>query len=446
MAEMKKKSVVSRRQFLGGSAAVAAFTIVPRHVLGGPGHTAPSDKLNIACIGVGGKGKTDVKMLSSQNIVALCDVDDERAAPTFKEYPKAKRYRDFRVMLEKEKSIDAVSVTTPDHTHAVITMMAIKMGKHVYTQKPLTHTVYEARRLAQAAKEYKVATQMGNQHQAEEKPRRLAEMIWDGVVGPVREVHLWTNRPVWPQGLYRPSDSPPVPDTLDWDLWLGPAPQRPYNPAYLPFNWRGWIDFGTGALGDMGCHRIDPIIRALKLTYPTSVEACHSNFIKEKTWDVPVNNETYPRASIVRYEFPAREDMPPVTLTWYDGGLHPFRPHELEPQRDLGRDGNLIIGDKGKLFNGRLIPESKMKEYTLPPKTLPRSPGHYKEWIEACKGGKPAGSDFSFASRVTETVLLGNIALRLGKKLEWDGKNIMITNVPEANEYLNVPYRKGWKL
>ena len=439
-------SIISRRKFIGSTMATAAFAIVPRHVLGGSGYISPSDKLNIACIGVGGKGRSDVQAVSSENLVAFCDVDDERAAETYKKFPDVKRYRDFRVMLEKEKNIDAVVVSTPDHTHAVISMMAIKMGKHVFCQKPLTHTVYEARRLAQAAREYKVATQMGNQHQAEEEPRRLAEMIRDGAIGAVREVHIWTNRPVWPQGLDRPADTPPVPDTLDWNVWLGPAPARPYHPAYVPFDWRGWLDFGTGALGDMGCHKFDPIMRALKLGYPTSVEASHSNFIKKMTWDEVTNTETYPRASIVRFEFPARDELPPVTITWYDGGLKPFRPAELERGRKLARKGNLIIGDKGKILDGRLIPETTMQAYTLPPKTLPRSPGHYKEWIQACKGGEPAGSNFDFASLVTETVLLGNIALRMGEKLEWDGKNIMITNHPDANQYLHREYRKGWSL
>ncbi len=271
-------------------------------------------------------------------------------------------------------------------------------------------------------------------------------MIRDGAIGAVREVHIWTNRPVWPQGMDRPTDKPPAPNTLDWDVWLGPAPARPYHPAYMPFNWRGWLDFGTGALGDMGCHKFDPIMRALKLGYPTSVEASHSNFIKEMTWDKVVNTETYPRASIIRFEFSAREELPPVTITWYDGGLKPFRPPELENGQELAPKGTLIIGDKGKMLDGKIIPETKRLAYTLPPKTLPRSPGHYKEWIDACKGGKPAGSNFDFASLVTETVLLGNIALRIGEKLAWDGKNIVVTNHPDANQYLHRDYRKGWSL
>jgi len=431
---------ISRRNFLGGAAGAAAFTIVPRHVLGGVGYTPPSEKLNIAGIGVGGRGRKDIEGVSSENIVALCDVDEERAAETFKRYPQAKIYRDFRRMLEKEKNIDAVVVATPDHVHATASMMAIKMGKGVYCEKPLTHSVYESRELAKAAREYKVATQMGNQGQASEQTRLLCEWIWDGAIGPVREVHIWTNRPTWPQGVDRPKETPPAPSTLDWDLWLGPAPKRPYHSCYLPFKWRGWWDFGTGALGDMGCHRFDPVFRALKLGHPTSVEACCS------VPDTKRSEETYPRASIVRYQFPARGSMPAVKLTWYDGGLKPARPEELEAERNMGKSGVIYVGDKGKLMDGRLIPEPNMKAYELPPKTLPRSIGHHKEWIEACKGGKPAGSNFDIASLVAEAVLLGNIALRTGEKLYWDGPNLKVTNVPEANEYIHRQYRQGWSL
>ncbi len=432
---------ISRRDFLGGAAAATAFMIVPRHVLGGPGHTPPSEKLNIAGIGVGGQGANDIDQFGSENIVALCDVDWKQAGETFNRFDKARKYRDFRRMLEKEKNIEAVVVATPDHVHAVAAMMAVKMGKHVYCEKPLTHSIYEARKLTEAAHdEAKVATQMGNQGQAEEGPRLLRELIWDGAIGPVREVHKWTDRPIWPQGIDRPKETPPVPSTLDWDLWLGPAPERPYHPAYLPFKWRGWWDFGTGALGDIGCHGFDPIFRALKLGHPTSVEADCSRY------DRKINEESYPRASIVRYEFPARGDMPPVKLTWYDGGLKPARPDELEQQRDMGASGVLYVGEKGKLMNGRLIPESRMKAYKRPPKTLARSIGHYKEWLEACKDGKEAGSNFDFAGPLTEVVLLGNIAIRMGKRLIWDGPNMKVTNVPEANEYLHRQYRQGWTL
>jgi predicted dehydrogenase len=435
---------VSRRRFIGG-AAVAAFTIVPRYVLGGPGNVPPSEKLNIAGIGVGGRGAGDLDAVSSENIVALCDVDWRHAAGTFKRYPKARQYRDFRKMLDKEdKNINAVVVATPDHTHAVATMAAIKRGKHVYCEKPLTHDIYEARAIAEAAREAKVATQLGNQAQASEGTRLVSEYIWSGAIGKVREVHSWCNRPISPRGLERPKDTPPVPEGLDWDLWLGTAPQRPYHPCYLPFSWRGWWDFGTGVLGDIGCHQFDPIFRALKLKYPTSVEACSSG----------VNSETAPLASMVRYEFPARDDLPPVKLTWYDGGLMPARPAELEDGRRFGdADDNLYVGDKGKMLSHRLLPEERSKQYGRPPEVLPRSPGHHKEWIIACKGGPPAGSNFDWAGPLTEVVLLGNIAVRMGQKLYekglklyYDGPNMKITNLPEANKYIRREYREGWSL
>lgn len=437
---------ISRRRFLSSiTGAVATFTIVPRHVLGGTGHTPPSEKLNIAGIGIGSQGKVDIDGVNSENIVALCDVDDKYAAHAFDAYPKAKKYQDFRKMLEEQKGIDAVVIATPDHTHAVIAMTAMQLGKHVYLEKPLTHSVYEARKLAQAARKYKVTTQMGNQGQASEEVRLLYEMIWDGAIGPVREVHVWTDRPVWPQGIDRPKGTPRVPSALDWDLWLGPAPYRPYHPAYLPFVWRGWWDFGTGALGDIACHDFAPVFQALKLGHPTSVEANNSFFVPE-AWEVLENHETYPRASIIHYEFPAREDMPPVKLTWYDGGMRPPRPAELEESRKLGREGTLYIGDKGKLLNGRLIPESKMKAYKRPPKTIQRSIGHRKEWIEACKGGEAAGSNFDIAGPLTEVVLLGNIALRMREKLYWNGEMMEVTNLPDANQYLHREYRHGWIL
>jgi len=448
--EQKK---ISRRDFVSAAAGVAAFTVVPRHVLGGSGQTPPSEKLNIAGIGVGGRGSGDLRALESENIVALCDVDWRHAAGTFRRYSGAKKYRDFREMLDKEdKNIDAVMVATADHCHAVASMAAIKRGKHVYCEKPLTHTVYEARALAAAAREHKVATQMGNQGQAGEGVRILCETIWDGAIGQVREVHIWTDRPLngtnkwyWPQGVDRPEGTPPVPDTLNWDAWLGPAPDRPYHPAYLPFVWRGWWDFGTGALGDIGCHSIDPVFRALKLGYPTSVEACCTM----------VNNETYPVASRVTYEFPARGDLAPVRLHWYDGGMRPPRPAELEDGRRLGTNGALYIGDKGKILDGRLIPEARQKEYGRAPKTLERSPGHHQEWINACKGGKPAGSNFpDHAGLLAQVVLMGNIALRpvlkenkfFGTKLLWDGEAFKFTNIPEANQYLHKEYREGWTL
>jgi len=436
---------LSRRHFIGAAAAAAAFTIVPRSVLGGARNIPPSEKLNIAGIGIGGRGEGDLDEVGSENIVALCDVDKDYAGRVFKKYPNAKSYTDFRTMLEKEdKNIDAVVIATPDHTHAVITMTAIKMGKHVYCEKPLTHSIFEARMVMQAAREHKIATQMGNQGQASEEHRLVCELIQNGAIGQVREVHSWCNRPISQRGIDRPKETPPVPETLDWDLWLGPAPVRPYHPYYHPFSWRGWWDFGTGVLGDIGCHQLSPIFKALKLGYPTSVEACSSG----------VNSETAPLASIVRYQFPARDNLPPVTLTWYDGGLMPARPPELEDGRKFGEaDDNLFVGDKGKMLGHRLIPESKMQEYKKPPKTLPRSPGHHREWITSCKGGPPAGSNFDIAGPLAEVVLLGNIALRMGQKLYedglklyYDGPNMKITNLPEANQYLRSEYRKGWTL
>ncbi|MHC4912060.1 MAG: Gfo/Idh/MocA family protein [Planctomycetota bacterium] len=448
---------ISRREFMAGAATAAmAFTIVPRHVLGGAGHTPPSEKLNIAGVGVGGMGASDLQSLAEENIVALCDVHDSYAAKTFKTYPKAKVYKDYRRMLDKQKDIEAVVVATPDHTHACIAMAAIKAGKHVYVEKPLAYSIFEVRKLAEAARQAKVATQMGNQGHASEDIRNVCEWIADGAIGAVREVHAWTTHAVWPQGIERPKETPPVPADLDWDRWVGPAPYRPYHPAYLPGLWRGWWDFGTGALGDMGCHVLDAPYWALNLGYPTSVEASASIYSPGISWDKPVNTESYPRASIVRYEFGARGDMPPVKLTWYDGGMMPPRPAELEEDRQMGNmfGGAIFIGDKGKIMGGghggasaRIIPESKMKEYNRPPKTIARSPGHHAEWVKACKSGQAAGSNFDYAGPFTEVVLLGNVALRMmHKKLYYDGPNMKVINLAEANEYIQRQYRQGWTL
>lgn len=448
-----KQEKMTRRGFMGAAAGVAAFTVVPRHVVAGSGNAAPSEKINIAGVGIGGQGGHDIDQLNSQNIVALCDVDWRHAAGTFGRYPNARKYKDFREMLDKEdKNIDGVVVGTPDHLHAIVSMAAIKRGKHVYCEKPLTHTVREAKLLADAAREAKVATQMGNQGQASEETRLLCETIWDGAIGQVREVHVWTDRPLngidkwyWPQGVDRPKGQDQIPETLDWDLWLGPAPQRPYvKGVYNPFVWRGWWDYGTGALGDIGCHSMDPVFRALKLGYPTSVEATCTL----------VNNETYPVASRVTYEFPARGDLAPVTLHWYDGGMKPPRPAELEDGRKWDTNGQLYIGDKGKMLGCRLIPEARQKEYGKPPQKLERSIGHYMEWVVACKGGKPAGSNFpDHAGLLAQVVLMGNVALRpalkdkmLSTKLFWDAKEFKFTNIPEANQYLTKEYRQGWAI
>ncbi len=440
---------ISRRRFLGTAAGgAAAFTLVPRHVLGA-GMTPPSEKLNIATIGAGGMGSANTNGCRNENIVGLCDVDDRRAKDTYERFPNAKRWKDFRRMLDKQKEIEAVIVATPDHVHAPAAIAAMKRGKHVYVQKPLTRTVYEARMLTEAARKYNVKTQMGNQGRSGEGVRLICEWIWDGAIGEVREVHAWTNRPVWPQGLDRPKDTPPAPAELDWDLWLAGSPERPYHPCYLPFNWRGWWDFGGGALADMACHVCDPVFAALKLKYPTSVQADATE----------VNNETFPKASTVTYEFPAREGMSAVKLVWYDGGRKPPRPAALEEGRNLEQASSnvLFIGDKGVLRCGeygdspRLIPESVMKEYKRPEKSLPRVEGsHEQNWIDACKGRlEQACSHFDYAGPLTEMVVMGNLSLRpevVGEKLLWDGANMKVTNNEKANRYVNLPARKGWGL
>jgi predicted dehydrogenase len=441
-----------RRGFIGAAAA-AGLTIVPRHVLGGEGVMPPSEKLAIGGVGAGGRGADDIDDLGDQEFVALCDVDAKRAAAKFAAFPNARKYRDFRLMLDREKSLDAVLVATPDHVHAVASLAAIKCGKHVYCEKPLTRTVFEARAVAQAASVAKVATQMGNQGMAFEGNRLIKEWLWAGVIGPVREVHVWSDRPThkgklplyWAQGVERPADEPPVPPHLEWDLWLGPAPARPYHPAYVPFAWRGWWDFGTGGVGDMGIHNMAPVFDALKLGAPTSVYASST----------PVFGETVPHAAVVHYDFPARGDMPPVKLHWYDGGILPARPEALEPGRALDpEDGIIFVGEKGTMLvegwggeKPRLLPESRHKSFTPPPKTLPRSIGHHAEWVAACKRGTPTASSFAFAGPLTEAVLLGSIAIRMeGKLLTWDAPAMKIPSCPEAERYLHYAYREGWML
>ncbi len=443
---MKTKDQISRRDMLKSSAAVAAFTIVPRNVLGGQGHIPPSEKLNVAGIGVGGMGTGDIRQAASQNVVALCDVDQRALARNAKVFPKAKLYTDFRKMLETHKEIDAVMVATPDHNHAVVSLMAMKMGKHVHCQKPLTHSVYEARLMYKTAKEAKVATQMGNQGQASENARLISETIWSGAIGTVREVHAGSNRfpPISPRGIARPKGTPAVPSYLNWDLWLGGAAERPYHPTYHPFSWRGWWDFGTGVLGDIGCHQLSAVFKALKLGHPASVEASSSN----NQLKPEIANETAPGSSITRWHFPTEGDRAAVDITWWDGGLKPPRPDELEPGRAFAEgDWLLVVGDKGKMYGHRIIPESRGKEIGKPPRVLSRSPGHYKEWFEACKGGPAAGSDFvNHAAHLAEVVLLGNIAIRTNEKLLWDGPDMRFTNSEAANQLINPPYRSGWEL
>ncbi len=446
----------SRRAFLAasGSAAVS-FTIVPRHVLGGAGFLAPSDTLNVAAIGVGAMGGVDVATLSKlgANIVALCDVDEVRAAGSFQAHPRAKRYKDFREMLAKEaKNIDAVTVSTPDHLHAVAAMAAIRAGKHVYCQKPLTHSLHECRELTEAARGAGVATQMGNQGHASEGSRLTCEWIQAGVIGDVCEVHAWSDRAgtMWKQGIGRPPETPPVPATLDWNLWLGPARERPYHPAYAPSAWRGWRDFGTGALGDMGCHIIDHPVWALKLGAPSHVEATVT-LDGSTLADNQPNFETYPIAAIIYYDFPARDSLPAVRMTWYDGGLLPAAPAELAAGQRLPDNGVLYMGSKGKMFHGshgdmpQLLPRELHEEAAKVSNTIERSPGHYEEWIAACKGGPRAVSNFDYAGPLTETVLLGVLALRApGRRLEWDSVEQRVTNAPELQPFVHPEYRDGW--
>lgn len=459
--ETKKGGGLPRRDFMKCAAGVAAASVIPQGFFIGKAGAAANEKLNIAAVGIGGMGKNNIKACADENIVALCDVDQEYAAPVFDKYPKAKKYVDYREMLDKQKDIDAVIIATPDHTHAVIALAAIRAGKHVYVQKPITHSVYEARMLTEAAREHKVATQMGNQGHSGDGARLVYEWIQSGAIGAVRELHAWTNRPVWPQGIEveRPKETPPVPATLDWDRWIGPAPMRPYHPTYLPNSWRAWWDFGTGSLGDLGCHILDPAFWALKLKYPVSVEGCISTYWEGFWKKTEPKNETYPRSSIVRYKFPEREGLPELKLTWYDGGMLPPRPEILEEGRKMGdEDGGLLfMGDKGILMCGcygqgpRLIPEEKMKEFKQPDKTVPRIPdgskGHERDWVRACKGGDPACSNFDYSGPLSEMVLMGNLAVRFPEqRLLWDGPNMKVTNNDAANAYVKRNYRDGWSL
>lgn len=513
---MSEKKEVSRREFLTNVAAGgAAMAIVPRHVLG-RGYTPPSDLLNIAGVGIGGMGRTNLINLSSQNIVALCDVDwgyanagfdrlekdidslqkridqpDPQPAPGQRpvefdrekaktrldgmfrlkneHLPKARRYQDYREMLEKQKDIDAVLVATPDHMHGHIALAAMALGKHVYVQKPLTWSIAEARQLSRRAQETKVATQMGNQGHSLNDARLTVEYVRAGAIGEIREVHVWTNRPLgfWPQGVPRPeplkvpedtlrwngpgvnarlaaamAGNYPVPEQLSWDLFLGVAPKVDYHPIYHPFNWRGWSDWGVGAIGDMGAHLIDHSMWALNLGFPASIE----------TVSTPFNGLSYPHATQTFYEFPARDSMPPVKLTWYDGGLMPDKPEELGDE-DLNRGGGaLLVGSKGKLLHDtyglrpRLLPNSLQDSYGKPPQILPRieNEDHEMNWVNTAKGKAQASCPFEYAARLTEVMLLGVVALRAGKKIKYDGENMRVTNVATANDYLKRDYREGW--
>ena len=451
---------ISRRSFLKtGAVAAAGLTIVPGSVLGKSfGYTAPSDKLNIAGIGVGGMGRRNLANMNTENIVALCDVDWHYADKTFKDYPKAKRFKDWRVMFdEMGKSIDAIMVATPDHTHAGVTAHAITLGKHCYTQKPLTHSVYESRLLTKLAKKYKVATQMGNQGNSFDWCRQIAEWIQSGVIGDVYEVHCWTDRPIWPQGLMKPNDTPKCPKTLDWDLWIGPAQKRPYNPVYTPWNWRGWWDYGTGALGDMACHILHQPFRALKLLYPTKVEGSSTLLL----------NACAPQAQHVKLTFPARENMPKVAMPevevhWYDGGMMPDRPKGFPEGKQLMQSGGgltIFHGTKDTLICGCYGQNPWLLSGRVPnaPKVCRRVPkamngGHEMDWVRACKESPSSRvmpkSDFSEAGPMNEMVAMGVLAIRLqglNKTLEWDGANMRFTNIGD-DETLRTVIKDGFKI
>jgi predicted dehydrogenase len=469
--EKDRSNLLSRRTFVGSMAAVAGVMVVPRHVLGGPRYQAPSDRVRVATVGyINGMGTSNTNAVGKvADVVALCDVDESEAAlrnaartKIFETFPKAARYKDFRVMLEKQKDIDGIIVATPDHNHAVVAMAAMQLGKHVYVQKPLTRTVSEARALTEAARKYKVVSQMGNQGHSGEGVRLIEEWINDGAIGKVHEVHCWTNRPIWPQGMPRPAEGMPVPDGLDWDLWIGPSPMRPYHTAYHPFSWRAWWDFGAGALGDMACHVMDAAYQCLKLGYPTSV----TTYLAYNVMAVPREgggtrnerikyNDSFPPACVVHYTFPARgKKLPAVKLHWYDGGIMPERPEELEPDRRLPESGTIFVGEKGKIMcetyseSPRLIPERRMQAYKRPKKTIPRVIGtHEQNWVEAIQGKTKATSNFDYSGPFTETVLLGNVGAKFpGQKLMWDGKALRFTNSEEANTAIQHAYRSGFSL
>jgi predicted dehydrogenase len=441
----------SRRKFIKNAAAITAgFTIVPSFTISGMGYKAPSDKLNIVGIGVGGKGHPNLLGMNTENIIGLCDVDWKYSEKCFEDFPKAKRFWDWRRMFdEMDKSIDGVMVATPDHTHAIIAATALSMGKHVFCQKPLTHSVYESRLLAKLASKYKLATQMGNQGNSGDGVRQVCEWIWNGEIGEVKEVHAWTNRPIWPQGLERPTDIMTPPETLNWDLFIGPAPMRPYHNIYTPWNWRGWWDFGTGAFGDMACHVLDPVYQALKLGYPDMVSGSSTQ----------VNTESAPQAETVEFDFPARakvknQKMPAVKVYWYDGGILPRRPDLLPEGTNLMADnlgGCIFVGSKDSIITGSGGFNAKLLSGRIPNVTpyLRRVPGavnfnpgpHEQDWIRACKESPEnrieGTSHFGYSGPFNEMVLLGVLAIRLqslNKKLKWDAENMKFTNISPTEE------------
>lgn len=451
---------LSRRRFLQTSALATGCTIVPRSVLGAqPNDPPPSERLNIAAVGLGPRGLGNMEKCTGTNIVALCDVDFGLARTALEQYPDAGKYQDFRKMLDNEHGIDAVVISTPDHTHAVVAAEAMKRGKHVFVETPLAHTVWETRELARLARETGVTTQMGNERHSGPGLRRAVEMLWGGGLGPVKEVHCWTNRPQWPQGIDRPTSNPPIPKGLNWDLWIGPAPERSFNRAYHPYDWRGWLDFGTGALGDMGCQLLDVAFWGLELgaarTFTVEAES------------TGVNGETFPEASTVRYHFPARGELPPATVTWYDGGRQPSRPDQLPYRRELGSNGVLFHGEEHTMMFGpavfgttpsqvgpRTIPEFTEITPKKPVKKIPlvnerdwkTGDRHIQEWIAACKAGKQPCASFDYSAPLTEMVLLGNVALQSGGPIEWDSGTMQVTNNAAASHFVQPEYREGWTL
>jgi len=501
---MNNAHSMNRRRFLGSTLVATGLTIVPRHVLGGPHYVAPSDKITVALIGAGTQGLRQLMQHITHpeiQVVAVCDPNEVTAdyiewsknelrdkvrrfldEPTWgagisgcragraigkeiiekfysknkpsKKYKGCTAYVDYRQLLAQEKDLDAVYNMTPDHLHAPVSIMAMKMGKHVIMHKPLSTVASEVRLMAEVARQNKVATHLFCAESMHTTPL-LCEWIWNGAIGPVREVHNWSNRPFWPQGMTQyPTDTPPVPEGFDWNLWLGPAAERPYHPAFTHAVFRGWYDFGTGALGDMGHYSFRQIFQILKLNKPVKIEASRSQYweIIDHLWIKQENMISFPRASMIHFEFPARDEMPPLSLYWYDGGLKPPKPKELEMDgRDLPADGLLFIGDNGTImaeFTGnspRIIPEAKMKAFERPPKTLPRPIEGFDQWVNACKGGEPSTASFEAVERLTETVCLGNVALRVDKKLEWDAENMKFTNSSDANKLLRRQIRSGWE-
>jgi predicted dehydrogenase len=437
---------LNRRQALAGMGAMGAGALGLGGLSALADDRASDAKLKLAIVGCGGQGFDNLGHVSGENIVALCDVDESRAAEAFKKHPKARRFRDYRKMFDALRGqIDAVVVSTPDHMHAPISLLAMEMGKHVYCEKPLTWGIEEARRMAKLAKEKGLATQMGTQGMAGDRSRKGIEVIRSGVLGKVTDLHVWTDRPKkwWPQGIDRPKDTPPVREGLDWDLWLGVAPARPYNAAYCPFVWRGWKDFGTGAVGDMGIHNTAMPFAALQLGPPSSGEIVETSGLKD---------ETFPVWSMVKVQFAARGEQGPVTLHWYDGGKKPSS--DLVGGRKLADNGAIVVGTKGTLSSVEwtggdwlLLPEERFRDYQAPKPSLPRAPkqSHHQEWLQACRGGPSAFCRFDgFASQLTEALLVANLALRLGRKIVWDAEKMEVRDRPEAVPIVKRSYRTGW--